>query len=1146
MTQLIDLGKLRFHFAGDWNNSTTYESNDIVKYGGNVYVYTYGLKTSGNLPTNSAYWALMVEGFLFKGEFDVATSYRIGDGVAHGGKVYICILDTTGNTPPNTTYWSQFADGIQWEGDYSGTKNYQKNDVVTYGGSVYIAKVDTTGNLPSSAAHWARFVEGISAQGVYNAATDYVVGDLVAYGPNLYRALGDTTGNIPTDTNHWEVLVSGTKFHGAYSAGTTYYTNDLVSYGNNLYRSKQEQVGNIPTTATWELISSGVAFQGVYANATTYYIGDIVTYGSNAYIALQQTVGNLPTDTANWTQYSSGFSYQGVWSSATNYYIGQVVSYGGSIFQAKADNSNVNPTTTATWDKLVYGYKNRGNWSTATQYGIDEVVTYGGNTYISLVPHASTTFATDLAAGNWQKFNSGIRWRGTWAASTNYLTDDIIKSGVSVYIATEDHTSSESLSTDIADGKITEFAKGGDYVLPDASDGGENSFMSSDGVNYQWREVDLTKKLVRIMRGSQQNTSANFVGTIKPGETWTVVVDANTAIPAKNTYIYFDSAYEGYNGNITQTIVTPEGGTTPAGISLSVGADTADTGWGNSRIYGTPTAEGTTIWKINYNDYYDDFDVFYKLVVAPAGTTPQWSSTVLPKTIIRNTVGNFTLSAAPTTTYANATFSLKDVSGFVFGVVPAINTSTGEVYLAGVGDIVSDGGVHSFTVVADLGEYGQMEQAFSGNCRYGDPFDAVYFGPGSAMTNPVTYQTPENGTAYLTVSQFSALWNPQISAGALRRRTNSRYSTSPYRYNEQYGLVYTEGWSYSSGTNGYLGPKCSSNTNTGTNGGVVKFYWTVPSGVTQISVVAVGAGSMGSYSWASDAGGGGGLAWVNAVTVTPGEVFEIAVGLGRRTESGPSSYWSGSTWMRRVNDIGYGADEFIVIGYGGGYQNGHPAPLNGRTNPQPSNLYFVEQYSYNNSRDPGSAAASTRYGTYGAYYGGRATSRAGGGAAGYQGHGGQGDSTQGSGGSAGSGTEYSSTYGVSAGGGVGLDGQGSGGVDLNGSGYHGTQGSYTSNYETDGTNSYYYAGGGGSGGSRGCYGENPNTSNGGVQNNYINGGMHGGGGGGSGTSWGGGAGGMGGIRIIWGTAADGTQRAFPNIYTTEDRTIADSMNVDGL
>ena len=48
---------------------------------------------------------------------------------------------------------------------------------------------------------------------------------------------------------------------------------------------------------------------------------------------------------------------------------------------------------------------------------------------------------------------------------------------------------------------------------------------------------------------------------------------------------------------------------------------------------------------------------------------------------------------------------------------------------------------------------------------------------------------------------------------------------------------------------------------------------------------------------------------------------------------------------------------------------------------------------------------------------------------------------------------------------------------------------------------------------------------------------NGGGGGGSGTSWGGGAGGMGGVRIIWGAG-----RSFPYTYTTEDPSIADSRN----
>ena len=369
MTQLIDLGKLRFHFAGDWLQSTTYESNDVVKYGGNIYVYTYALKTSGTLPTDASHWALMLEGFKFQGVFNVATPYKIGDGIAYGGKIYVSVLDSTGQTPPNNTYWSQFVDGIQYEGTYSAIGAYQKNDVVIYGGSAYIANVDTTAHDPSNLTYWTKFVEGISPKSVYNNATVYVNNDLVAYGSNLYRAKGNTTGNLPTNVTYWDL-------------------------------------------------------------------------------------------------FTSGFSYSGTWSGSTPYLIGQVIKYGGSLFQAVTDNTNINPTTIATWTKIVSGYANKGVWTTTTQYAIDEVVTYGGNTYISILPHASTSFESDLTANKWQKFNSGIRWRSAWAADTTYLKDDLVKDAIgSVYIANSEHVAND-FAADKAAGKWTAFVIGGGDVLP--------------------------------------------------------------------------------------------------------------------------------------------------------------------------------------------------------------------------------------------------------------------------------------------------------------------------------------------------------------------------------------------------------------------------------------------------------------------------------------------------------------------------------------------------------------------------------------------------------------------------------------------------------------------------------------------------------
>ncbi len=160
---LIDLGKLRFYWADSWSSATEYELNDVVKYGGNAYVYTNALATTGNLPTNTTYWKTMVEGINFLGVYSTSVGYKPGDAVTHGGNLYLCENPSTGNTPPNSTYWSKIASGVQYEGTFNTGTQYQKDDIVSYGGSVYIALQDTITNAPSSSgstAYWAKLVDG--------------------------------------------------------------------------------------------------------------------------------------------------------------------------------------------------------------------------------------------------------------------------------------------------------------------------------------------------------------------------------------------------------------------------------------------------------------------------------------------------------------------------------------------------------------------------------------------------------------------------------------------------------------------------------------------------------------------------------------------------------------------------------------------------------------------------------------------------------------------------------------------------------------------------------------------------------------------------------------------------------------------------
>jgi len=315
MTQLIDLGKLRFYFAGVYNPSTTYEVNDVVKYGGNVYIYISVISTSGNEPTDTAYWSLMLEGLNFLGQYIDGTPYKIGDGVAHGGTVYIAIQDSTSITPPNGAYWSTFVDGIDYRGAYSNSATYAIHDIVTYGGRVYIAKVDTSGNLPTNATYWDKLVDGISASGVYNDATAYVPGQTVAYGANTYVCTAETTGNVPTNTSYWSLFTGGIAYRGDWATTTQYYPNDVVNRGGKTYicllANISSDFSSDLAALKWEIFNGGVRVTGDFEASTPYLAGDLVFDGVNTYIANQEfTSGvSVAADSDKWSLFAKGADY---------------------------------------------------------------------------------------------------------------------------------------------------------------------------------------------------------------------------------------------------------------------------------------------------------------------------------------------------------------------------------------------------------------------------------------------------------------------------------------------------------------------------------------------------------------------------------------------------------------------------------------------------------------------------------------------------------------------------------------------------------------------------------------------------------------------------------------------------------------------
>lgn len=270
------------------------------------------------------------------------------------------------------------------------------------------------------------------------------------------------------------------------------------------------------------------------------------------------------------------------------------------------------------------------------------------------------------------------------------------------------------------------------------------------------------------------------------------------------------------------------------------------------------------------------------------------------------------------------------------------------------------------------------------------------------------------------------------------------------------------------------------------------YSWVAPSGVTSVSVVAVGGGAGGGRSFA---GAGGGLGYKNNYAVTPGNSYTVVVGAG-----GTGSIGCGST----TGSTSYFVATCVVSGAGG------------------------------SSSSSGGSYVGTGGGTGGTR--GSTNGGGGGGAGGYSGKGGTGgysccsfsqrQGTAGAGGAGGGGGggtranvcvggtfyQYSSRGG--AGGGVGLLGQGANGCG-------GASPSWTP------ITSFTNTGCGGGGGSGGAAGSNGSSTN--------PGGLYGGGGG-SGQfkyclcvynytcSKAGGNGANGAVRIVW----PGCKRSFPS------------------
>ena len=413
------LGRIRFIWKGAWITAVEYFIDDVIRYGGRTYICVVG-HTSGTFQTDltAAKWNLMSDGQEWKANWSLNTTYKPNDIVKYGGYLYIAneghtsAATTTLGLEADQSKWDLFSEGFDYKSDWAISTRYKVNDLVKYGAYIYTcitahtSAATTTLGLENNIGNWEVFSKGFNWLNAWATTTRYKLGDVVRYGGQLYVAnLGHTSnasatllgGGLEADQAKWDYLHKGIEYKSDWAGTTRYKINDVVKWGPSLWICTTYHVSTATLTAdqaNWAVFVPGLEFEDSWSSATDYQIGDFVTYGGYGYVAKTNSLNKNPNTYAgvDWDLFVTGFRLRGDYNNGTAYLNGDVVRLGGFTYICIEDSTGNRPPNVTYWDKLNEGIYWKGNWANATLYDKGDVVRgiiNTNNSYICILAHTS-------------------------------------------------------------------------------------------------------------------------------------------------------------------------------------------------------------------------------------------------------------------------------------------------------------------------------------------------------------------------------------------------------------------------------------------------------------------------------------------------------------------------------------------------------------------------------------------------------------------------------------------------------------------------------------------------------------------------------------------------------------------------------------
>ena len=199
-------------WKGSWATATRYKVDDLVKYGGKSYVantaHTSNASATSGLEADQSKWDIFNAGIEYKTDWSTGTRYKLNDIVKYGGSLYICTTYHTSTAfASDSGNWAEFVEGIQFEDIWGPYGTYQKGDIVKYGGYQYIALRQNIGVKPyNNTSDWKVFSKGMNFRGEWvddSTTQDYLTGDVVTVGGHTYLAKADSNNKEPGEAGDW-------------------------------------------------------------------------------------------------------------------------------------------------------------------------------------------------------------------------------------------------------------------------------------------------------------------------------------------------------------------------------------------------------------------------------------------------------------------------------------------------------------------------------------------------------------------------------------------------------------------------------------------------------------------------------------------------------------------------------------------------------------------------------------------------------------------------------------------------------------------------------------------------------------------------------------------------------------------------------